>query len=431
MKKKYCKCEKISPADGGYYFYGYYDKCPWSRDEKKLLAHRCGFQDRVPEAGDVAEVGYIDLDSGNFVPFGSSTAWNFQQGTQLQWMQRNGKEVAIYNIRTDSGEIRAEICDPENRTRELLGSSIYTLSPRGDVALTLNYARLFNLRPDYGIAGLTDPGAGVSAPEDDGIFSYDLANGTSSLLISIGRLKREFVPDEPDDVQYKINHLMFNPEGTRFCFMLRYDNHDKIHKSIFFTAAVDGSDIRLLFSGMVSHHGWGDANTILAWAGERKLLLSHADGRKSLKQRLLGSIRKSLKPIYYFLGKPRFLMNKVVGDSYYLFTDAPQPSHRRIARNQLTCDGHCTFMPGGEWIVTDGYTDRKNRLPLFLWSVDGGFGCEIGRFPTPRELDGPLRVDLHPRFNHDGSKVCVDSAQDGKRGIYILDVKAITGTRGF
>ena len=45
---------------------------------------------------------------------------------------------------------------------------------------------------------------------------------------------------------------------------------------------------------------------------------------------------------------------------------------------------------------------------------------------APRELDAELRVDLHPRFSQDGRTICIDSAMNGSRAIYTLDISPIT-----
>jgi hypothetical protein len=127
------------------------------------------------------------------------------------------------------------------------------------------------------------------------------------------------------------------------------------------------------------------------------------------------------------MGKPRILMQKVMGDSFYLVEDKANGALDRFACGKLTSDGHCTFSPDRRWVLTDGYTDSKNRLPLFLYDTHNEKVLEIGRFPTPKALDGPLRVDLHPRFNHDGTQVCIDSAMDGTRQMYVIDVRDLVG----
>ncbi|MCA9298863.1 MAG: hypothetical protein KDA28_07345, partial [Phycisphaerales bacterium] len=79
------------------------------------------------------------------------------------------------------------------------------------------------------------------------------------------------------------------------------------------------------------------------------------------------------------------------------------------------------------WMLTDGYPDMRSRQPLFLWDLEADTGIEIGRFNTPRALDGPVRVDLHPHFSPDGRSACFDSAMDGTRAGYAVDLAPVVG----
>ena len=127
------------------------------------------------------------------------------------------------------------------------------------------------------------------------------------------------------------------------------------------------------------------------------------------------------------MGKPRILMQKFMGDSYYLINDwQDENNNERIAMGVMYCDGHCTYSKDKRWILTDGYTDAENCLPLFLYDTLKNEFYETGRYKTPKDLDGELRIDLHPRFNQDGTKILIDSGMDGKRGMYIVDVSQIT-----
>lgn len=409
---------RASPDDGWHFWFGYYDKCPWSVDGFRLLAHRAKFCDRFPSPGDMAEVGWIenwDTDERRFVGIGETDAWNWQQGAMLRWSDHSDREIEF------------------NRLGD--GPLVYTEHADG-VRLAVGFGRLSRLRPEYGYPALADPNPLEPAPATDGIFRIDAA-GEPELIISIDQLDR-ITADGSEraggPLHQHVNHLMFNPSGTRFCFMHRFERADGILHSRLFTADPDGSDIRLLFEGMCSHYDWRDDETILAWAGKRSLLGS-ANAEKTPTQRAMTLARRGLKPVYYALGKPRFLMNKIMKDSYLLIGDvdvrepnAPEP--QPFAKGELTCDGHCTFNRGGRepgrWVLTDGYPDLKSRQPLFLWDCRENKGYEIGRYATPRHLDGPIRVDLHPRFNHDATKVCIDSAMDGTRAMYVVDVAAIT-----
>lgn len=409
-----CPIRKVSPDDGWHYWFGYYDKCPWSPDGTRLLAHRARFCDRFPSPDEAAEVGWIegwDGDWARFERIGETTLWNWQQGAMLRWRG----EAAAFN--GDGGEL------------------VYAEHAPSGAAVTLDFGRLSRLRPEYGYPALRDPHPDEPAPADDGV--YRIEGGGKRLIVSIDRLDRITAADSDRagaELHQHVNHLMFNPSGARFCFMHRFVREDGILHSRLFTSDLEGEDVRLLFEGFVSHYDWRDDETILAWAGKRSLL-GGASSKKTPAQRALTLARRGLKPVYYAMGKPRFLMNRIMKDSYLLIRDvdlrspdAPEPE--AFAKGELTTDGHCTFNRGGDepgrWVLTDGYPDMKSRQPLFLWDCQQDKGREIGRYFTPRELDGEIRVDLHPRFNRDATLVCIDSAMDGKRGMYVVDVSELT-----
>lgn len=428
MITHHCPIRKVSPDDGYHYWFGYYDKCPWSADKSKLLAHRAPCCDRLPSIGDLAEVGYIEgwkTHTPRFVKVGQTSTWNWQQGAMLRW---------------DGSHIRYNTLESE---------PVYTYHQQADVGLTLDFGRLTRLRREYGYAPLTDPAPEDPHPATCGIYRLDPIRTPSihakntpqqwrkTLIISIDQLDLITADNSPragGALHQHVNHLMFNPSGTRFCFMHRFVRSDGILHSRLFTSDLEGNDIRLLFEGLVSHYDWRDDDTILAWAGRRSLL-GKANAKKSLLQQLMTIARRCLKPIYYALGKPRFLMNKIMKDSYLLIADrdccdAHAPAPVPFAKGELICDGHCTFNRNdptpGRWVLTDGYPDRKHRQPLYLWDCAHNLGYEIGRYPTPPHLDGDIRVDLHPRFNHDATLVCIDSAMDGKRAMYTVDIAELT-----
>jgi hypothetical protein len=421
MKKIHCPVRKINPEDNYHYFFGYYDKFPWNKNETKVLAHRASFLDHFPESSDEVELGTIDLATNDFTPFARTSAWNWQQGAQLQWITWEGKECAIYNVKIRN-EVFGQIYDFDTNTTVNLQSSIYSVNFQGTFASSINYARLFDCRKDYGIAGLKDKWFNDNSPTEDGVYITDLTTGETKMIVSTAYLGST---SKVEISQYKQleNHVMFNPSGTRICFLHRYVRNDGIQQSRLFTSDLEGKDVRLLFEGLVSHYDWRDDETILAWAGKRKVLGSG----NAKKFSIMNILKSCLKPIYYALGKPRILMQKFMGDSYYLIHDSQDVNNNeRVGMGVMYCDGHCTYSKDRRWILTDGYTDNNNQLPLFLFNTSDELFYEVGRFDTPKELDAELRIDLHPRFNHDGTKVLIDSGMDGKRGMYIVDVSKIT-----
>ena len=73
------------------------------------------------------------------------------------------------------------------------------------------------------------------------------------------------------------------------------------------------------------------------------------------------------------------------------------------------------FFPGGE----------EHCRALLLYRPEDGLRVELGPFRSPPELSGEIRCDLHPRWNRDGTKVCFDSAHEGARQLYVMDVSSV------
>ncbi|MEZ6242473.1 MAG: hypothetical protein R3B57_05460 [Phycisphaerales bacterium] len=436
MNVQHLQPRRVTPDDGWHYWFGYYDTCPWSNDQTRLLAHRARFLDRFPTPDDACEIGFIEgwgADDPVFTKLAESRAWNWQQGARLQWVTIDGSERIVFNDRRDTKPV-CVILDQDGGEYRVLSAPVYALSRDATSAVTLDFGRLTRLRPEYGLPGLTDPNAADPSPANDGVFRLDLHTGAMTLICPIHALDTHTLPGRPSPagapLHQHVNHLMFNPSGTRFCFMHRFDRPDGILHSRLFTSNLDGSDVRLLFEGMCSHYDWADDTTILAWAGKRALLGDGAGASRSPMKSAMTLARRALKPVYYALGKPRVLMNKILKDSYLLIEDREGAMTTPFAAGELITDGHCTYNrrgpDPGRWVLTDGYPDLKSRQPLFLWDTRTSRGFEIARLPTPRALDREVRVDLHPRFSRDARMVCVDSALDGARRMYVFDVSSIT-----
>lgn len=89
----------------------------------------------------------------------------------------------------------------------------------------------------------------------------------------------------------------------------------------------------------------------------------------------------------------------------------------------LTEDGHCSYSPDRTWIANDTYPDRQNLRRLMIVRTADGLRLDLAAFHAPPEFDGPLRVDLHPRWNRDGTALCIDSVHEGTRQMYAVDLR--------
>lgn len=378
-------------------FFGYYDKPPWDESGRYLLAMETPFIDRMPAAKDAVAIGVVDLEDGNtWHPITETRAWCWQQGTMLHWLisrDETGAPIApdrhriIYNDR-DGDTLVSVVRDLNGETVLTFPRPVYCLRPDHRQALSVNFARIAHTRPGYGYEGVADTGQDMLAPEDDGIWVMDLETGAHEQIVSI-RQAAELEP-KPGFAEGKhwFNHLQYCTGGSRFVFLHRWGVDGGIRWGTrMLTARPDGSDLRILADDcMTSHFDWRDATHILAWARQ--------EGR---------------------------------GDHYYLFDDT-SGSAEIVGGELLTADGHCSYNPRRDWILTDTYPDKTHHRTLILYHPETSRRVDIARFYSPPEVTGPMRCDLHPRWSRDGRQVCVDSVhEDGVRGMYIGDVSDVVG----
>jgi hypothetical protein len=364
-----------------HHFFGYYDKCPWDTTGRYVLALEAGFSDRPPGPADIATVGMVDLaEGGRWTPLAETAAWNWQQGTMLQWLPSGAGRQIIYNA-VQGDRFVSVVRDVHSGASRTLPRPIYAVSHDGRSALTLNFSRLHHCRPGYGYAGPPDPGFHHPAPQEDGIWWMDIEKGQSRQIISLGAVALLNPLASMAGAKHWFNHLQFNTDGSRFVFLHRWQGAD-VFRTRMFTARPDGSDLYCVTDNeFVSHFDWRDESHILAWA--------------------------------YQQGEGVF---------FYLFTDLSREKEI-VGRGVLTVDGHCSYSPDRRWILTDSYPDAQNERSLLVFRPEDGTLVTIGRFYSPPGLAEDIRCDLHPRWNRDGTQVCVDSAHEGERQMYVIDVR--------
>lgn len=370
------------------HFFGYYDKPPWDAAGRYMLALEARAVDRMPLPGETATVGLVDLRDGNrFEPLAQTTAWNWQQGCMLQWLPPACDRQIIYNDAVD-GQHVAVILDIHTGARRILPRPIYNLTRDGRHAVSKSLARLAHTRPVVGYAGVVDPHADELAPAGDGIWAMDLQTGQSRLIVSLAQVAAFRPVESMAGVKHRFEHLVAAPDGRRLFFMHRWPMQTTARRNYWdrlFTVGLDGSDMHLLADdGMVSHFDWRDGRHILAWA-------RHKDR----------------------------------GDHFYLFEDRT-PNVQIVGEDVLTSDGHCSYSPDRRWILGDSYPDADLHKSLWVYEIAANRRIDIGRFATPPALrHGDIRCDLHPRWNRDGTQVCTDSAHEGPRQMYVVDISAV------
>jgi hypothetical protein len=374
-------------AGPAHHWFGYYEKFPWDATGRYILAMEVDFAGRQPKADEAIKLGRIDLKGDrSFEPFAETTAWCWQMGCMLQWLHGAGSKV-IYNVRRGDtyGSVVHDLGTGEKRE---LPRPIFCLLPDGRSALCDNFARLDVTRPGYGYVGIPDPFGDEPAPEDDGVWRMDLETGESELILSLAKLAATEPCDDMEGAHQWVNHIQINPDGTRFAMLHRYRQlSGRGHVTRLFTCGTDGSDLYCLNPNRkTSHYDWRDPDHILAWART-------PDSTKE-------------KPVH----------------RYVLFTDR-SGEYEIVGDGVLTTDGHCSWSPDRRMFLSDTYPGREDpKQILFLYEPEAGRRVELGRFLSPPEFKGDWRCDLHPRWSRDGRSVCFDSAMDGTRQLYVMDV---------
>ena len=372
---------RMTPEDEYEYFYGYYDKSPWDADDRYMICLRVKktYQSVAPK--EPGTVCIIDTWNNNeVIPVGTTHAWNVQQGCMAQWMGPDFRNRIIYNDFRD-GAYCSIIADIRNiQEEQVLPLPVYDVSRDGTYALSLDFNRLHRMRPGYGYSNLPDKTRGKLCPDEGCIWKMDIPSGKTEELFRY----TDFASFEPDitmdNAEHKVNHLMISPNGKRFMVLHRWFDRGRKHTRLI-TVNIDKSDMYNLSDDVfVSHCYWKDDNHILA-----------------------------------------FLRKKDNGDHYYLMKD--KTSEYRLLWPSLATDGHCSYSPDKNMIVTDTYPNRTRIASVYVCSEHGGpYGVQkrIARVFSPFKYDNDCRCDLHPRWNRHGDKICIDSVHEGKRALYVI-----------
>ena len=369
-----------------FHWFGYYDKLQFDPTCRYALGMEVDFEHRSPKPDDVISIGMVDLkENDRWIKLGESSAWCWQQGCMLQWRPGSKNEI-VFNDRQDDRFI-CHVLNVKIGKKRTLPYPFYTLSPDGHTAVAPDFRRIQDMRPGYGYAGLPDPHADDPAPKDSGIFRLDLETGHQKLIISIAEVAK--IPNPHADftgAKHYFNHLLFNPDGSRFIFLHRWRINGKGgFGTRMLTAQPDGSDIRVVDDyGRTSHFIWRDTRHILAWAWHP----SH-------------------------------------GNDFYLYEDSTRKVEV-VGKDIMTQNGHCSYLPSNKWILNDTYPDKQRKQNVYLYNVDTRKKIPLGGFYLPPQYKGEWRCDTHPRFSPDGRSVIIDSPHGGNgRQMHLIDISKI------
>lgn len=372
----------ISPQkDGAHYFFGYYDLQPYDTTGRYHLAHQVDFMDRLPDKNDSAQIGVIDTQTSKFERVAETSAWNFQQGAMLRWYD---KDSILYNIRKKDGFgcVIKNIRTGESREYPLPVASV---SPESGYSLSINFSRIYDFRAGYGYSDVPDPFYDENAPQKDGVFLQNMRTGEAKLLISYRQLVETF-PEPPFTTgKILVNHITFNPSGTKFVFLLRtFPTDEKMWATQLLCSDLQGNLTRLTHFQFNSHYSWMDDSHLLIVTDWQR------DG----------------------WGLDQFDVEKNTCE----LLEIPELKGRDI---------HCLYSPDRKYILGDGYPDAQQYRPLFLFHTETKEFFPLVYSKSLGDSIWDARSDLHARWSPDGRKISFDATHTGSRTICEMDMSKI------
>lgn len=375
-KKFEGKITRVTPDDEFEYLFGYYDKSPWDASGRYMLCLRVKDASKNVAPGDEAEIVLIDTEKDNTVKVIAKTCtWNVQQGCMAGWLGPSFENEIFYNDLRD-GQYRGVLLNIKTGGERLLEMPVYSVSNDGKTALSLDFSRLHRLRPGYGYSNLKDKTAGKMVPKGSCVWRIDVKTGKAKPILTYQELYDFEHRADMEGAEHKINHLMLSPDGKRFMVIHRWlKGGKKISRLL--TCGIDGKNLyNLSDDDMVSHCYWKNNQEILAYC------------------------------------------RKNGANGYYLMKDKTQKYERKW--DFLAADGHPSYSPDENLVVTDTYPNRKRICTIRVLSDTAS--TIIAKVYAPFKYDNDTRCDLHPRWSRDGKQVCFDGCFEGKREVYMIKV---------
>jgi hypothetical protein len=362
-------------VSSGVNFFGYYNLSPINERGDILFLK----VEKEEVRGSLHEPASIMLKQtdGAIQKIAETNSWNWQQGCMVQWLPLNCKYLIFNDYDEANDRYISKIINSKGVIIKTYNNPIYNVSKCGSYALTLDYSRLAQMRPDYGYFNKKE--FILLNEREDGIWRVDLDSGNVFLIISLDELKRLSWSPTMEEAKHKVNHIDINPSGKRFMFLHRWKgSHGRFMRLL--TANSNGEEIRIINGDiMTSHSCWLDDNHILSYCN--------------------------------FNGS----------NGYFKFIDDDN-NQAFLMANMPNRDGHPSLSPDGKWIVTDTYPDVSRFSELYLYNIKNAETILLGQFFQPLRYNKEKRIDLHPKWGNDSRSIFFESGHTKQRRLYLFSI---------
>ncbi len=368
---------QVTSGDKEHFFASYYGINSWSQSQRYITVLETDIKYRLPNENDEATLGLVDLTDNGFIPVTTTRAWNFQQGCMAHWLGTSPDSLIIFND-TREGKYVAVIFNVMTKQEvRVIDRPVSAVSLDGKFAISINFSRLSITRKAYGYAGQgQDPQADVQLPENDGLFLVDLASGASQLIVTIAQVKDRIHEFKEEDRVY-FNHTLISRDGSKVFWLARTLPN---WGTTALTANIDGTNIQRCFPD-----GWGGSH--FDWLNGDELMVTAKYGASQWA------------PVLFTVG---------------------EQNYKRLGNGILDYDGHGTFSPDGQWMITDTYPSSNREQKIYLMDMATEAVLPMGRFFQPEEYTKGWRCDIHCRWSPNGDRVGFNSTHSGSRQVYVM-----------
>ena len=357
-------------------FFGYYDHSPLSDDMKYFICHT---NLEINVNLDLYEFSKTKLEYKKTIS--NAIYYNLQQGVRPIWINNN---QFIFNRINIDNQLISSIYNIKDDSLKDFNIPVQEISEKNNIIIGMDYSKLDIINKDYGY-GLN---GNISQKEINGIIGYDYIQDKRIFELSAGQIHNLSQNKNLPISKCEINHISHSHYDDSFVFI--YRNKSPKGFSELYHYNYRENHLKVLYSGyLMSHYCWIDRNIIFAY-------LEHNTKTGFFEIDYNDSIKLTQK-----------ILDKSQGD---------------------ISDGHPSVSPDNRWIVYDSYPDKARQSHLYIVRNNLKIKSQkilIGKFYSPLKFNGYNRCDLHPRWSPDGNYISIDSAHDGKRKTYLIDVSKI------
>lgn len=364
-------------------FFGYYDRTPLSPSGRYLLL-LCTNAESWLKSSEQADIHMYDLFEGRFYKVATTRAWNFQQGSQQQWIDEH---TIVYNDIRDNCP-KSIILNVKGRrfNESVLNFHIGMFDPSKSRIAVMNYKPLNIYEKDYSYKGIEPNGENVGTFLDLSIYS--IRHNQNDYQIK-GEMHLELLRDlcpSLEGICY-LQHIKFNQEGSCVIYVVRNVKPNGQKSSFLFSLQLSTGNIRCL----INEFDWMKGCNHPVWGNNQEVLVNlYSDEWKARKFCMINALT----------GK------------------------RRIVSSWSDGVGHPTIVriKQSKGIITDVYHGNSMEQRLMFYSLPFGSRKTLGIYPAAPLPKGPDRCDLHPRYLKPLEVICIDSYMDSGRVLRLVSI---------